>query len=127
MTDNIKLYFRKKFQTIFHLLSLLKYILLDNILFEKLLFKKLRTLKVVGNNFDSKKKTILFFAARQDPSQVVLNTILKLSLDQRGYNTLLLGCDKAIIKSCNLGSAPEINKYQCIQCYKFANKTYTTT
>ena len=63
----------------------------------------------------------MFFSARQDSDQVTVLTILRWSMQLRGHETIVLGCDQAICNSCNSGSSPKLNKWQCERCFKYAS------
>jgi hypothetical protein len=52
---------------------------------------------------------------------------LRWSLKLRGCNTFVIGCDRALINSCNSGSSPKLNTWQCRSCFNFASNTYNST
>ena len=131
MFKKIKSDLKKKNPNVFYFFFSLKYFIRNSFLFLRFpvlvkfkdLYEEIKQVKadtVKGNN-------ILFFSARQEPDHLFVLTILRWSLNLRGNKTFVLGCDKAIPTSCNSGSAPSLNKWQCAACYNFASTTHNLT
>ncbi|NQV77219.1 MAG: hypothetical protein HQ490_02560 [Lutibacter sp.] len=131
MKRNFKIRLKKKAPNLYYYISFLKhYIRFIFKPFRLPVSKKLENIYIKNKNLLVNKpsnKNILFFSARQDPDQIIVSTILRWSLKLRGYNTYVIGCDRALINSCNSGSSPKLNTWQCKSCFYFANKTYNST
>ena len=88
-------YIKSKFKGLNHKYKYKFFKQLESLLKDKIVLKK-------------SSKKILFFSARQDKPQLVFNKIIDLALQVRGNETLTIGCDGDIRKSCNYG--PTKNK-----------------
>jgi hypothetical protein len=69
-------------------------------------------------------KRVLFFASRQDRDQVAVIATLRMALARRGHHTSVLGCDRAVRRSCNTGHFPGLNPWVCRACHLYANRAY---
>lgn len=95
-----------------------------NSFYQYKIFKQLKGLS--KSPFSKRKdKKILFFLARQDKSQLAFSKIIDLSLQLRGHETLTIGCDGDIRKSCNSGASPKIDYFACKECKEFSSKTHS--
>ena len=103
-------YFKYKFKVLNHKYKFFRQ--LESLLKDKIVLKK-------------SSKKILFFSARQDKSQLVFNKIIDLALQVRGNETLTIGCDGDIRKSCNYGASPKIDYFSCKECKEFSAKTHS--
>lgn len=124
MLKNIRFKLKKRFTNLYYLSSFIKFLIKKKSyifnfpVFEKII-KVSKSIPDVELSVNTKK--ILFFSARQDADQVTVLTILRWSLQLRGHKTIVVGCDKAIPNSCNSGSSPKLNKWQCNRCFKYAS------
>ena len=128
---NFNVQLKKKVPNLYYFISFLKQSFRFIIkLFRLPVSKKLENIYIKNKNILVNKpnnKNFLFFSARQDPDQIIVSTILRWSLKLRGCNTYVIGCDRALINSCNSGSSPKLNTWQCKSCFNFANNTYNST
>jgi hypothetical protein len=69
-------------------------------------------------------KRVLFFASRQERDQVAVITTLRMALARRGHHTSVVGCDRAVRRSCNTGHFPGLNPWVCRACHLYANRAY---
>ena len=131
MNRNFNAQFKKKAPNLYYFISFLKqYLRFIFKPFRLPVSKKLTNIYIKNKNllvYKPNNKNILFFSARQDPDQIIVSTILRWSLKLRGCNTYVIGCDRALINSCNSGSSPKLNTWQCKSCFNFANNTYNST
>jgi len=124
MIKNTRFKLKKRFPNLYYLASFIKFLFKKNsIIFNFQVFRKLKkvTQTFPENQYSNNSKKILFFSARQDSDQVTVLTILRWSMQLRGHETIVLGCDQAICNSCNSGSSPKLNKWQCERCFKYAS------
>lgn len=105
-------YIKSKFKGLNHKYKYKFFRQLESLLKDKIVLKK-------------SSKKILFFSARQDKPQLVFNKIIDLALQVRGNETLTIGCDGDIRKSCNYGASPKIDYFACKECKEFSSKTHS--
>ena len=122
----MKKFFRKYSSNFFYFLAYLKVKFKSfNGKFQYTFFKQLNLFSKQSVFKYKTNQKILFFSARQDKPQLVFNKIIDYALQVRGNETLTIGCDGDIIKSCNYGASPKIDYFACKECKEFSSKTHS--